>query len=93
MTHRLPLRAGAGVGGTTLHVQSAFVADADAVAVVILAVGTHHFQWTTDFNGAVAADHIVITATVLPTTGPVPAVDFAHAALLIRTHGGAVDDD
>ena len=93
MAHRLPLGAGAGVAGTTLHVQAAFVADADAVAVVILAVGALHAQGTTDFNGAVAADHKVKTATVFPTTGLVPAVDFANAALLIRTHGAAVDDD
>ena len=93
LAHRLHLGSGAGVPRETLVVETAFVAHTDAVAVVVLTVGAHHFQGATNLDGAVAANDEVVAATVFPTTGAMPAVDFAHAALLVRTHGAAVDDN
>lgn len=92
LAHRKLLGLGAGVGRATFGVQAAFVADANRVAVVVLAMGTNHIVRATVFNGAVAANHLVVAAT-FPTVGAMPAVDVLNRALLPRTHCGAVDDD
>lgn len=92
LAHRGLLGLGAGVGRATFGVQAAFVADADGVAVVVLAMGTDHIVRATVFDGAVAANHLVVAAT-FPAVGAMPAVDVLNRALLPRTHCGAVDDD
>lgn len=68
------LGVGASVGGTTLYVKPAFVADADGMAVVVLAVSADHLYRATGLNGSVATNHEVAAAT-LPAVGAIPAVD------------------
>ena len=55
------LRQGARVLRTTLGIQTALVTDADAVAVVVQAVGTHGFQPSPAVNHAVARQVVVVT--------------------------------
>jgi len=92
-SQRACLGLGAGVGRTAFDIQTAFVADANGVAVAILAMCPDHLKGTTDLDGSVAADHIMVAATVFPTAGTMPTVDVLNATLLIRTHCRAVDDD
>jgi hypothetical protein len=57
---RLALLGGAGVGGTAVGVETAFVGDADAAAVVGLAVGSYLEEATVLGDGAVLADVVVV---------------------------------
>lgn len=74
LAHRKLLGLGAGVGRATLFVKPAFVADADGVAVAVLAVSTDYLYRATGLNRSVAANHEVIAAT-LPAVGAMPAVN------------------
>ena len=64
-THGSLLSLGADVDKATLCVMPAFVADANGVMVVVLAMCANHLNWMTYFDSSDAANHIVITATVL----------------------------
>ena len=84
---------GACVLGFSFVVQSAFIADADTVAVVVLAVGTDHVFRTSCFYGAIPADDIVVADTVGEATRSMPFVNLSGRAGLVGTYGRAVDDD
>ena len=58
---------GAGVGRTTLGIESAFVADAYAVLVVVESVGAYFVLGAAGVEGAVAGDVVVIADTVIAT--------------------------
>ena len=72
-------------------VKSAFVADAEAVLVVVLAVGTNVGFSPSGLNAAVATHDIVI-ADALPSASAVPLVNLPCARCLAGTHGTAMDD-
>ena len=59
--HTVTLGLGARVAGIAGSIQTALIADADAVLVVALAVGTHLPQRTTLMHLAVAGDVIMVT--------------------------------
>lgn len=61
------MRRGASVGGISVVVYSSLIADADAVTVVVCAVGTDLALRTAIMERAVAGD-IVVIADVLETT-------------------------
>lgn len=61
------MRRGASVGGISVVVYSSLIADADAVTVVVCAVGTDLTLRTAIMERAVAGD-IVVIADVLETT-------------------------
>ena len=63
----------AGVSRLAGFVETTFVAYADAVPVVVLAVCTDLLKLTPRFHRAVPADHIVV-ADALPAPGSVPSV-------------------
>ena len=44
----------------TAGVESALIADANRVAVVVQAVSTHHVLWATWFNLSVTTDNVVV---------------------------------
>ena len=84
---------GAGVARTARSVQPAFVADADGVAVVILAVRPHLFQRTAPVDLAVAGE-VEVVADVAETavTDVVTAAGLKAKALPLRG-GRAMEDD
>ena len=86
------LGGSAGVAMLTPSVESALVADAEAVPVVMQAVGPNHALGTTGLNGAVPPDAVVI-ADALPATTAVPLVNLLSTRGLVGPDGRAVDDD
>ena len=86
------LGVGAGVGGFAVAVEAAFVADAEGVLVVVLAVGADSGLWTALFYGAVTA-HNVVVADAFPASSFVPDVDLGGGARLVGSHRAAVEDE
>ena len=85
------LRGGAGVlGGAAVGGEPADVADAYAVRVVPLAVGTGLGERAALLHRAVEADHVVI-AYVRPALGLVPAADVGHTEVAAFSGRGAVN--
>ena len=82
----------AGVSSLSLFVQPTFVADADAMAVVRIAVGTHLRDVTSLLDGAVAPYDIVV-ANALPSSVLVPFVNVFGRAPLSRTDSRAMNDN
>ena len=82
----------AGVSSLSLFIKSTFVADADAMAVVQIAVGTHLRDVTTFLDGAVAPYDIVV-ANALPSPVLVPFVNVFGRAPLSRTDSRAMNDN
>ena len=76
--HGCALCAGAGVAGIAAGIEASFVADADAVLVVVLAVGSHLFQWAPVVDHAVAGD-VVVLSDVLPPSPEVVCPAPLHA--------------
>ena len=74
-----------GVLGVALDVETTFVADADAVSVVTYTMGSHRILGTTQLNGAVAEDDVVV-AYAVPASGTVPAVYLGGGGGLVRAH-------
>lgn len=75
-----------------IGIKSTDVADADAVGIVIEAMGTNLLQRTALMNGAIAIDDKVI-ADALPPAGLVPAVDVGYGVVLALNRGGTMKDD
>ena len=75
----------------SVGVKSAFVADAEAVLVVVLAVSTDVGFSPSGLNAAVATHDIVI-AYALPPALAVPLVNLPCARCLAGAHGTAMDD-
>ena len=87
------LRQGAGVLRIPVAVQTALVADADAVAVVVQAVGTHGFQPSPAVNHTVARQ-VVVVADVFEAavTDVVRAAGFKIKVPPLRG-GGTMNDE
>ena len=85
------LRLGARVGRLAADVQTALVADAYRVGVVVHAVGTDHLLWASRLYLSVTTDHVVIAYT-LPSLLPVPAVDLFRRRGLVGPHCRTVDN-
>ena len=80
------------VSSLSLFVQPTFVADADAMAVVRIAVGTNLRDVTSFLDGAVAPYDIVV-ANALPSPVLVPFVNIFGRAPLSRTDSRAMNDN
>ena len=68
------LGRGAGVGGAAFLVETALVADADGVGVVVAGMGADHLFWTAKVELAVAGD-VVVVAAAFPAFGLVHLVE------------------
>ena len=75
----------------SVGVKSAFVADAEAVLVVVLAMSTDDGFRPSGLNAAVATHDIVITYA-LPSALAVPLVNLPCARCLAGAHGTAIGD-
>ena len=90
---RLLLRFGARVGRSALAVESAFVADADRVAVVVLAVGARLLFRSSGMDMSVARDVVVVAdVTEVPVLHVVAFAGLEAQALALR-RGRAVNDN
>ena len=74
-----------------IGVKSAFVADAEAVLVVVLAVSTD-FEFRPSGLNAAIATHDIVIADALPSALAVPLVNLPCARCLAGAHGTAMDD-
>lgn len=82
----------AGVTGLTGSIETAFVTDADAVVVVILAVGTDLLQRTSLVNMSVPGDVIMI-ADILEASLQVVGPTALKTIVLRDARGAAVQND
>ena len=64
----------AGVGGVAFLIETALVADADGVGIIMPGVGTDHLLRTAEVQLSVAGD-VVVVAAALPATGLVHLVE------------------
>lgn len=85
------LRRGAGVGRTSLSVESALIADADRTAVVWTAVGTHLQQAAMLGQSAVTTD-VEVIAHGAETAGTMVAQEL-FGSVILRTAGGRTVED
>ena len=90
--HAVALRLGACVTGVAGGVETAFVADADGVLVVVLAVGSDLPEGTPLMHLAVAGD-VVVVADVLPPPLQVVGLALTEGVTLRGARGAAVQDD
>ena len=82
-----------GVGWLATGIKTSFVADADGVLVMVLAVCSHHTLGATWLYAAIPADDIVITNAKSKPLSPVPLVNLSSRGGLVRTHGRTMNDD
>lgn len=80
------------VFGPTLAVKPAFIADADAFAVVSFGVRSCFFERTGGFDVAVLAD-VEVIARPVESASAVAGVEVVFCKVLVFAGGGAVDDD
>lgn len=91
-THALALGFGAGVTGLAHGIEAAFVADADAVLVVVLAVGPYLPQGASFVDLTVAGD-VIVVADIFPPSLQVVGLALAEGVALCGLRGAAVQDD
>ncbi len=77
---------------TALGIQSADVADPDAVSVVVQTMSPYGCLRPSTFDGAVESDHIVITAT-FESPIAMPAVDVGYRVVDTLRCGRTMQDD
>lgn len=87
------LLGGAGVlGGAPVLGKASDVADAYAVGIVTLAMGSCFVEGAADVDAAIAIDDVVI-AYLAETSGAMPAVDVGNGVVTSFGGGTAMDDD
>ena len=82
---------GAGVGGAAFLIETALVADADGVGIIMPGVGADHLFRTAEVQLSVAGD-VVMVAAALPATGLVHLVEPFQRNMLVRSRCRAVND-
>ena len=88
----LTLGRGAGVAGMACRIQTAFVADADGVLVVVLAVGSDLLEGTAFMDLTVTGD-IVVIADVFPAASQMVGLALTEGILTRGARGAAVQHD
>ena len=78
LSHRRLLLCRTGIGGLTADVESALVADAYGMGIVVQAVGTHHPFRAAWLNRSVTTDHVVVAdAKLIMAVFAVPGIDLS----------------
>ena len=90
--HALALGFGAGVAGVAGSIEASFIADADGVLVVALAMGAYLPEGTALMDLTVAGD-VVMIADVFPTALEVVGFALAEGVALRGLRAAAVQDD
>ena len=88
----MALEGGAGVGGTAVLVQSAFVAEGDAIGVVAAGVGARGFDGAKTLDTSILSDVIVI-ACAGESPAQVVCCQVVLRVATVAAGGGAVDND
>ena len=83
LPHGNLLRRCARVGFFTADVESALVADADGVRVVVQAVGTHHPLRTAWLDRSVTTDYVMVADAEFPAPLAMPGVDLSSRGALV----------
>lgn len=91
-THGGFLCPGAGVGRAAAAVESALIADANAVGVVAAGMGTGQALGTAGIENAVAGD-VVVIAHGMEATGLVTCLEVVEGEAAVGTCCRAVNDD
>ena len=81
-----------GVGGAALLIETALVADADGVGIIMPGVGADHLLGMAEVELAVAGD-VVVVAAALPAFGFVHLVEPFHGDVLVRSAPCTMNDD
>jgi len=77
-SHRRLLRCRTRVVGLTADVESALVADADRMGIVVQTVGANHPFRSTGLDLSVTTDHVVVTdAKLIMAVFAVPGIDLS----------------
>ena len=92
-SHGSLLRLSAGVGGLTADVESALVADADRVGIMVHAVGTNHPFRTAWLYRSVTTDHVVVAHAEVETSLAMPRVNLSDRACLVGLDCRTVNDN
>ena len=87
------LGRGAGVGGAALLVESAFVADADGMGIVVAGVHTHLGLVAGLVHLTVTLDVVVIAYALVVETGVVTGTEHFDGEALVAARGAAVNDN
>ena len=85
-SHRRLLLSRARVGGLTADVESALVADADRMGVVVQTVGTYHPFRSTGLDLSVTTDHVVVADAEVEPPLAMPGIDLSSRGSLVRLH-------
>jgi hypothetical protein len=80
------LGRGTGVGSATTVVETALVADADGVGIVVPGMGTDHLFRATLMKLAITGD-VVVVATAVPAFSTVHLVEEFERQMFVRTGG------
>ena len=81
----------AGVGGSALLVETAFVADADGVGVVVAGMGADHELRPSWLDLSVTTDHVMVAYAEVETPIAMPCIDLSCRARLVRPHRRTVN--
>ena len=76
----------------TVRIQTAYVADADRLSIVVLAMRPYLFQRTAPFDRTIQQDDKMVTDTVV-VDSPVPTVDVGRGEVLTLAGRTTMDDD
>ena len=80
------LFGGASVGRGAVGIKASFIADADAMAVVVLHMGADNRFWSAWFDAAISTDNIVVADAITIASCSVPFVNLTGGAGLVRLH-------
>ena len=82
----------ASVGRIAFLVETAFVANADAVGIVMLGMGAYHFLGTARIDFTILGD-VVMVADGLEATSLVAGFKVFHREIAVGSGGRAMNDD
>ena len=74
-THGGTLLGSASVGRFAVGIKASFIADADAMAVVVLHMGADNRLWSASFDAAISTDYIVVADAITIASCSVPFVN------------------
>ena len=81
-----------GISGSAVGIETALVANADAVGVVMLGMGTGHFLWAARVDFSILGD-VVVVADGLEATRLVTGFKVFNREIAVGSGGRAMNDD
>ena len=93
LSHRRLLRSRTRVVGLTTDVESALVADADRMGIVVQTVGADHPFRATGLDRSVTTDHVVVAnAKLIMAVFAMIPVDLSHRRCLVGLYCRTMND-